>query len=408
MAKLAISGGKPVRKHADTPWPARGRREADAVARVALSGTWSFNGPNELEFAERWAAYQDAKYGLLVANGSVAITVAMQALGIRPDEEVIVPPLTWYATASAPLALGIIPVFVDVDPASFCIDPGAVEAAITPRTRAVIPVHLFGSCADLDRLRRICRKHDLFLVEDCAHAHGAKWRGKGVGSHGDFGTFSFQQSKLLTAGEGGAVLTNSRRNWLLAYSFKNCGRLWHDTGGEHVFGTNLRITEFQAAILLEQLRRLRAQNARRDRNRRVLDELLGTIDGIAPQQRPKQVTFQAPYIYAFRYTRSAFGGLPRKSFIEALRAEGVGAFSIYDEPVPHGALWPEQHWSFPLRQGHLRAKICYARQHLPIAERLCHDELVGLWHTDLLGTQRDMRDIARAIRKIQDNVRELL
>jgi dTDP-4-amino-4,6-dideoxygalactose transaminase len=408
MAKLAINGGKPVRTQTETPWPARGTREAGAVARVALSGNWSFNGPHELAFAERWAAYQDAKYGHLVANGSVAITVALQALGIKPNEEVIVPPVTWVATASAPLALGIIPVFADVDPDTFCIDPDAVEAAITPRTRAVIAVHLFASCADLDRLKRICRKHDLFLVEDCAHAHGAKWRGRGVGSHGDFGTFSFQQSKLLTSGEGGAVLTNSRRRWLLAYSFKNCGRLWNNTEGEHVFGANLRITEFQAAVLLEQLKRLPAQNARRVRNGALLDELLGCIDGIAPQRRPRQVTFQAPFIYAFRYDKRAFGGLSRERFVEAVRAEGVRVFSPYGEPVPHGELWPEAHWSFPLRQGHLKARVCYAKQRFPVAERLCHDETLGLWHAYLLGTRRDMADVARAIRKVQDNVRELL
>jgi dTDP-4-amino-4,6-dideoxygalactose transaminase len=408
MGTLAINGGRPVRTKPDPQWPARGGREADAVAKVALGGNWSFNGPHELDFAERWAAYQDAKYGLLVANGSVAITVALQALGIKPNEEVIVPPVTWYATASAPLALGIIPVFADVDPETFCIDPDAVEAAITPRTRAIIAVHLFASCADLDRLKRICRKHDLFLVEDCAHAHGAKWRGRGVGSHGDFGTFSFQQTKLLTSGEGGAVLTNRRRRWLLAYSFKNCGRIWRDTEGEHAFGTNLRITEFQAAILLEQLKRLPAQNDRRARNGALLDELLGPIEGIAPQDRPKQVTFQAPFIYAFRYDKSAFGGLARQRFVDALRAEGVGVFSPYAEPVPHGELWPESHWSFPLRQGYLKAKVCYAKQRFPVAERLCHDEMVGLWHTYLLGTRRDMEDAARAIRKVQDNVRELL
>jgi dTDP-4-amino-4,6-dideoxygalactose transaminase len=406
MGKLALTGGKPVRTKPEPPWPATGKREIEAVARVAASGNWSFDGPNELAFAERWAAYQDAKYGLLVANGTVAITVALQALGIKPNEEIVVPPVTWYATASAPLALGIIPVFADVEPDTFCIDPDAVEAAITPRTRGVIAVHLFGSCADLDRLKRICRKRGLFLVEDCAHAHGAKWRGRGVGSHGDFGTFSFQQTKLLTAGEGGAVLTNTRRRMLLAYSFKNCGRTWR-AQGEHVFGSNLRITEFQAAILRAQLARLPRQNARRAANAAVLDELLGGIEGIAPQRRPRQVTFQAPFIYAFRYDAGAFGGLPRARFVEALRAEGVGAFAPYGETVPRGPLWPEEHWSFPLRQGHLRARVRYAAQRLPVAERLCHDEMVGLWHTYLLGTQRDMHDVARAIRKVRDHLDEL-
>ncbi len=407
MGKLAISGGHPVRTQAPPKWPVVGAREVAAVRRVVASGNWSFDGPRELEFAEKWTAYQDAKHGLLVANGTVAITVALQALGVKPNEEVIVPPITWYATASAPLALGIVPVFADVDLETFCIDPDAVEAAITPRTRAVIAVHVFGSCADLDRLKRLCKKHGLYLIEDCAHAHGAKWRGKGVGSQGDFGTFSFQQSKLLTSGEGGAVVTNTRRRWLLAYSFKNCGRKWKGKQGEHVFGANYRITEFQAATLLEQFRRFPALNVRRERNARYLDRLLGEIEGIEPQRLPKQVTFQAPYIYAFRYDAAAFRGVPRARFLKALAAEGVPASAIYDEPVPRGELWPESHWSFPLRQGHLRATAGYGAQRLPVAERLCHYEMAGLWHAYLLGTKRDMEDVAAAIRKVQDHVSEL-
>ena len=407
MGKLAINGGRPVRSKPLPKWPVVGKRDVEAITKVMTSGNWSFDGPRELEFADTWAAYQNAGYGLLVANGTVAITVALQALGIKPNEEVIVPAITWYATAGAPLALGIIPVFADVDPETFCIDADAVEAAITPRTRAVIPVHLFGSCADLDRLKAICRKHDLFVVEDCAQAHGAKWRGKGVGSHGDFGTFSFQQSKLLTCGEGGAVLTNKRRRWLLAYSCKNCGRKWRTGQGDFVFGTNYRITEFQAAALLAQFKRFPALNARREHNARYLDGVLDQIEGIAPQRLPKQVTFQAPHIYALRYDKRAFGGVPRARFLDALRTEGIPAAGTYDEPVPHGDLWPEDHWSFPLRQGHLKSKARYAKQRFPVAERLCHEEMLGLWQVYLHGTKRDVDDVARAIRKIQDNVGEL-
>jgi dTDP-4-amino-4,6-dideoxygalactose transaminase len=407
MGKLAINGGRPVRSKPLPKWPVVGRREVEAITKVTTSGNWSFDGPRELEFADKWAAYQNARYGLLVANGSVAITVALQALGLKANEEVIVPALTWYATASAPLGLGIIPVFADVDPDTFCIDPDAVEAAITPRTRAVIPVHLLGSCADLDRLKAICRKHDLFLVEDCAQAHGAAWRGRGVGSHGDFGTFSFQQSKLITSGEGGAVLTNTRRRWLLAYSFKNCGRKWRGREGDFVFGTNYRITEFQAAVLLAQLKGLPALNARRARNARYLDRILDEIEGIAPQRLPGPVTFRAPHIYAFRYDKRAFGGVPRARFIAALRAEGIPAGPTYTQPVPHGDLWPEDHWSFPLRQGHLKSKVRYAKQRFPVAERLCREQMIGFWQVYLHGTARDMDDVALAIRKIQDHADEL-
>src|SRR5215471_19726055 len=212
MGKLAITGGKPVRRKPLAPWPVYSAEETRAVQKVLASGNWGgYPFPNKLAdaFAQKFARFHGAKYGLAVANGTVAIEIALKAVGIRPGDEVIVPAYTWEGTVGPVMLLNAVPVFVDVDPDTYCLDARLIEKAITPKTRAVLPVHLAMNFADLDEILRIARSRNIAVIEDCAHAHGGQWRGKGAGASGDLGCFSFQSSKIITAGEGGAVITSN-------------------------------------------------------------------------------------------------------------------------------------------------------------------------------------------------------
>ena len=221
--KLAIEGGTKIfpDDFKFAPWPPVRPETGDKLRELYLSAQWSYFGKYEVRFADGFAAYHDSKYGIFMANGTTTLECALKALGIGPGDEVIVPAWTWIATGMAPVFAGATAVFVDCEEDTFCLDPEAFEAAITPKTRAVMPVHLFGSIANLDAICAIAGKHHLAVVEDCAHAHGGKWNGKGVGSFGDIGSFSFQQSKIMTAGEGGACTTDDPE------LFDRIGRISH-------------------------------------------------------------------------------------------------------------------------------------------------------------------------------------
>ncbi len=315
MPELAINGGTPVRGTPFPAWPMHDQREVDAVVEVVKSGQWGGNfeaapGFKADEFAARFAAAQDAQYGIAVMNGTATLEVALRAAGVGPGDEVIVPPITWIATASAPLYLDAVPVFADVDPQTGSLDAAAVEAAITDRTRAVIPVHLGGRPADLDAILEVARRHNLVVIEDAAHAHGARWCDRGIGSWGDFGSFSFQITKVMTSGEGGLLLTNEKRYEELCTALVNCGRLRPgDTLTEHPWGWNYRMTELQGALLLAQFSRLEELTARRAENAAYLERRLREMDGpVAPLPSDPRITRQAYYYLGLRYRPERAGG----------------------------------------------------------------------------------------------------
>src|SRR4029077_7928496 len=267
MSDLAILGGNALRTR---PFPQGPRHAPDDLARlqtVLESRNWGgYPFPNKLanDFAQEFAAYHGAKYGCCVANGTIALVVALQAAGIHFGDEVIVPAYTWDGTAAAVLFAGGVPVFADIDPETYCLDVESAGRAITPRTRAIIPVHLAMRFADMDALLDLAAEHQLAVIEDCAHVHGGEYKGKGAGSMGDLGAFSFQSSKIMTAGEGGIVITSSLGAFALVQSIVNCGRASvTDQYKKRVIGSNYRITEFQAAILLGQLEQLPELAARR-------------------------------------------------------------------------------------------------------------------------------------------------
>src|SRR5438552_2896426 len=276
MSELAILGGTATRTRPFEPWPQYTGSDARRLLEVLESRNWGgYPFPNQFanDFAQKFADYHGAKYGCCVANGTIALVVALQAAGIKFGDEVIVPAYTWDGTAAAVLFAGGIPVFADVDPDTYCLDVESVRRAITPRTRAIIPVHLAMRFVDMDELLKVAREHDLKVIEDCAHAHGGQYKGFGAGSMGDIGCFSFQESKLMTAGEGGMVITSNLKYFEHMQSQVNCGRASvTDQYRQRVLGSNYRMTELQAALLIGQLDMLPELSKRRARSAGLLTQ----------------------------------------------------------------------------------------------------------------------------------------
>ena len=392
MAPLSLNGGSPVRRTPFPSWPIINAADQKALSQVLHSGQW-FLGERVIEFEQTFAAFQQAQFGVALSSGTTALQVALAAVGLQPGDEVIIPSYTFIATASAVVMTGGVPVFVDVDPSSYNIDPAAVEAAITDRTRAVIAVHIAGRPADLDALLALTRQRGIRLIEDAAQAHAAAWKGRKVGAIGDLGTFSFQASKNLNAGEGGFIASDDRELAELAWSVHNCGRSRQGAWYEHdVIGSNYRLSEFQAALLLSQLENLAEQTTRRTHNARQLDALLGEIDGVSPLPADPRVTTHAYHLYIFRYAADQFKELPRERFIEALQAEGIPCSSGYRPLYKEAAF-----------QTYFRDQPARAQAHCPHTERICAEEAVWLTQNMLLGTDSDTADIAAAIAKIQQH-----
>lgn len=396
MAKLAINGGEPVVKSGlGKSWPIFDETEENALLEVLRSGAWNRREKVD-EVGEKFAAYQDAKYGIPLANGTVALQCALKAAGVTAGDEVIVPALTFVATGTSVVCVNAVPVIVDVDPLTYNIAPDAIEAAITPRTRAIIPVHNGGYPADMDAIMDIADRHNLKVIEDCAHAHGSQWRGKGMGSIGHLGTFSFQIGKTLTCGEGGMVITNDEA---LANSANQVANL------------NMRMTNLQAALLLSQLARFDEQVETRERNIAYLMKGMEAIEGIHPIPRDERVTRWCFYYWDFRFVSEEFGGISRGRFLEALGAEGVpcgvGAHGqpIYNEG-PFGS--PELFDQLGLPREYLGDRaIDYSKVHCPEAERVYQEEVCSFGHAMFLGDTNDIQLILDAFQKIRAHVDEL-
>lgn len=399
---LAIDGGPKTRQKPWPAWPVWDETEERALLDVLRSGQWwSVGGRKVPEFEERFARFHDAQFGCCVTNGTAALEVALRALGIGCGDEVIVPPYTFIATASSVLSVSATPVFVDIEPHSLNIDPTRIEAALTPRTKAIIPVHIAGCPADMDGVLEVARRHNLYVIEDAAQAHAAAWKGRKVGAIGDCGTFSFQASKNLNAGEGGIVLTNDEAIADKVWSVHNVGRTrtgkWYE---HHVLGGNFRMTEWQAAILLAQMGRLEEQTTHRMANGRYLTERLAQIPGIIALPPDSRVSTHAYHCYLFRYDPAGFGGRSREEFLKALNAEGVpcsaGYVPLYKEVVFQHKTTGQGSWC----QAGRRIDYPSFEQACPVCEQVCRDA-VWLYQSMLLGPREDMDDIAEAVAKIQ-------
>jgi len=407
LAKLALRGGEPIRTRPFPRWPIYDQRELEALKRVLESGFWGVGGQNKKEFEAKFASYQHAKYGVAVTNGTAALEVSLRALGVGCGDEVIIPPYTFMATAIAVFYVNAIPIFADIDPETYTIDPKSVESVISERTKVILPVHIAGRPADMDALSAIAEKNDLYILEDACQAWGSEWKGRRVGAIGDIGAFSFQSSKNITSGEGGIIVTNDDELYIKVWSLHNCGRLpegrWYE---HHLPGSNYRMTEFQAAILLVQLERYDEHIERRMSNARYLTAHLSRIDGIKPLRDDERVTRNSYHLYIFRFDPEAFGGASKAAFAEALRAEGIPVSVGYSRP-----LYREPYLDYfkrcPLSCPYYGRHMDYSRVKLPVAERASYRE--GLWLPQyvLLGSREDMDDIIAAFEKLRENVDEL-
>ena len=408
ISRLALLGGTPVRSQPWPQWPARGAGEEEALIAALRAGDWGgFPLPNERSatFAAAFAERHDCEHALCVANGTVSLEVALQAMGVEPGAEIIVPAYTFEATASAALFAGCVPVFADIDPDTWCIDVESAAAQITERTQAIVPVHLAMTVADLDAIGKLARKHGLAVLEDCAHAHGARWRGRGVGSWGDAGSFSFQTSKLMTAGEGGIVTTSDDLVLDRLHALVNCGRQRPGAAeAAPVIGHNYRMTDLQAAILEVQLGRLGRQHEIRAANAGRLRIAIEDIDGLSNLRIDDRVTTQAIYQFVFRFDSEAFAGLDRDTFVAALAAEGVPADGRFYESLPVSELLRPDPARYPAWSEALARRPA---ADCPNAERAAYRESVWLPHQLLLGTEADVDDIVEAMLKVQRSAGDL-
>jgi dTDP-4-amino-4,6-dideoxygalactose transaminase len=404
MSGLAILGGSPVRSRPFPVWPQYLPADAQRLQQVLESRHWGgYPVPSRYcgEFASRFAELHGAKYGLCLANGTIALVAALQAAGIRFGDEVIVPAYTWDGTATAVLFAGGVPIFADVDPDTYCLDVESARKAITPRTKALLPVHLAMRFADMDALSDLAREHGLKLIEDCAHAHGGQYRGKGAGAIGDLGCFSFQESKLMTSGEGGMVITSDLKYFEHLQSQVNCGRASRtDEYQQRVLGANYRMTELQAALLIGQLDMLPELAAKRARAAARLSKALGSIPGVRPLPPQPAITRDTIYNYVFQY-RPEHPGVARDLFVAALDAEGIPSDGRFYEPVYRSDLFYATPENCP------QLKTDYSGVKCPVSERAAYEEAVWLPQFLLIGEDRDVDDIAAAVAKVMGNFNDL-
>lgn len=408
--KPALLGGEPVHKGPFPSWPQIDERHEQAWLEVLQKRGWCcLNGDYVRRFEAEYAKVMGAKHCIAVANGTSALFASLNALGVGPGDEVLVPPYTFVATINVVLLQYALPIFVDMDRETLQIDARKIGEAITERTRAIVPVHLGGNPADMDTILAVSKERGVPVIEDACQAHMAEWRGKRVGSLGDMGCFSFQVTKNLSAGEGGAILTDNEELMDRAFAFHGNGRPWRSAPGFSYArnGANLRMTEFQGALLLEQLTRVEAQSRIREENAAHLTERLAAIPGIRPEKTYEGTTRNAYHLYMFRFDSEAFGGLSRARFQEALRAEGVpnspGYTPLYKEPFLKEALYSRGYLNI---YGKERIDSYFAQINCPENERLCGE---AVWFTQnmLLGPRSDMDDIADAIEKIHAHAKEL-
>ncbi len=407
MSELALLGGDAVHAGTWPSWPTIGEPEIQAATRVIESGRLGAGkSDGEVdEFERAFAAFQGAKHGAAVHCGTSGIRVAFQALKLEYGDEVILPAYTFIATVSPILDLGAVPVFADVHPDTYNIDPAAIEAAITPRTVGIVPVHFGGLPADVDSVLSIAKKHGLWVMEDAAQAWGAEWNGQGVGHLGNAGIFSFQSSKNITAGEGGIVLTDDDELRELFESFRNCGRSSDGLAyGHYYLAGNYRMTEIAAAILRVQLERYPEQLAIREANGTRLAAGLASIPGMKPLVRAPEVTRHPYHLFIWRYDGAELGGLLRETFIEAMRAEGINLYHGYSIPLLHQPVIREKRFD----KKHAAQAVDYANVSCPVAERACASEALWMSQAVLLGSESDMDDVVAAARKVSENVDALL
>ena len=398
--QLAILGGPPVCDFAWPKWPIHDQTEEKALLDVLHSGKWWF-GAKVQQLEREFAAFQGVRYAVSCTNGTTAIEMGLRAIGVVDGDEVIVPPYTFVATASAVVTVGAIPVFADILPDTLCLDPHDVERKITSRTRAIIPVHVGGVIADMQGINALAEKHGLVVLEDAAHAWGSELAGRGAGTLGLAGTFSFQESKNITAGEGGILVTNDKELADICRSFTHCGRTegsaWYD---HNVLGSNLRMTEFQAAVLIAQMSRLDEQIRSRQRNATLITEMLSDYPALRPMAAAPGMTRRSYHMYILRVDENQLG-LSRDRFIEALVAEGVPVTAGWYRPLYQNGVFQNAHLgpAHGIKAPLAKKNVSYTETACSVCEQVCRDA-VWIPQNVLLAGERQIRQLGRAIGKV--------
>jgi len=405
MANLAILGGArvvPENQPLNIPvWPPRNEETAEKLKELYLSGAWSFNSPTEQEFEQEFAKYHGAKYGIFMMNGTTTLECSLAALGVGPGDEVIVPALTWMATALAAFYVGATPVIVDIDPATLCMDPAKMEAAITPRTKAIIPVHVYGSTADLEKILAIANKHGIAVVEDCAHMQGGFWNGRGVGSWGSVGSFSFQQSKTMASGEGGICITSDEKLAEKIYLLKHIGYARGVKQGQAIHAPeglvchNYRATAFQALILLEQLKGLKQLIKTYSENAKLVTDMIKDVPGVRIQAPGRLSDPQGYYSLHFIFDGEEFQGIDKSTINAACVAEGISIGNGTHGPVYKHALFNLKPGQFRFGEG----------DSCPVCEKL-FPRTLGVAHYYLTDRNTVVK-MGEIVRKVASNTDEL-
>lgn len=414
--KPALLGGTPVRAKGSSllvKWPVYDESDVNMYVDAYKNHNWSEHNFDEKElghqFQRKYAELMGVKYCAVTNAGTNALEAAQRALDIGPGDEVITQTNTFVATAQPTFNLFALPVLIDSDPETFMINPDLIEERITPNTRAILPVHIGGAAADMDKIMAIAKKHNLAVIEDACQAHMGEWRNKKLGSIGDLGCFSFQQFKSLAAGEGGAVIGNDEALMAGVGAYVNNGRDPRKNGRTFQ-GGNFRPTSFQSANMLAGLKRLEAQSTLRDENSQYLEKLLAEIDGVRPTKKYEGQTRRAYYAYQMIYDKSHFKGLPKAKFTEAMVAEGIPVKNGIDSNL-HLHPFIDAYLNLgSFKRLYSKKRLDQYRKELkcPVNERIGKEIGFSLGQQVFLGSKKDMEDIAESIAKIQKHASLLL
>jgi dTDP-4-amino-4,6-dideoxygalactose transaminase len=413
-SKLALKGGKPVRTKEWLKWPVWNHDADKPMLSVLESGNWyRGNGNKATEFENKYAELIGVKRAVATASGTTALSTALHVMDIDAGDEVIISPYTFIATYNVVFSKKALPVFADTDQETFTINPHKIEEKINERTKAILPVHILGLPADMNRINTIAKKNDLVVIEDACQAWLAEYEGKKCGTLGDLGCFSFQNSKHIPSGEGGAVVGNDDKLLDLCYSYHNCGRAHGESmkelGRNPLRGTNMRMTEFQAVVLLSQIQRAKGDADKRLENALYLNSKLKEIPGILTYKLSDGATRSAYHLYPFRYKAAHFDDLPREKFLAALRAEGIPCAGGYGQQYFDGLI-EDAISSRGFKRLFSAQRLNQYREelhNLPDTDQLTQ-EAVWFGQNMLLAERKDMDDIVFAIQKVYDNRKQLL
>jgi dTDP-4-amino-4,6-dideoxygalactose transaminase len=402
--KLAIHGGTPVRKEPYRPvWPDFGKEEERQLLDVLQITKHGMGKPigKIAEFEEKFADFHNTAAAVTCTNCSQALEIMLAVSGIKPGDEVIVPPFTYVATAGAVVAVGAVPVFADIDPETYQIDPSSIEEMVTPRTVGIIPVHFAGHFTDMEKICAIAEKHGLMVLEDAAHAHGGKWNGKYPGHYGIAAGFSFQYGKNMTAQEGGAIISQRtdfiEKCWEYIWYGRHKGEPWYK---HYMLTSNYRLTELQGAILLAQLNKLPEQNRRRSLNADLLDSLLSDVEGVTPASVDPRMEIHPRHLYPVRFSSEVLSKAgSKKALVDAVNAEGIPLLFGYEFPLYRTPAFTSMSFRCNSWYADVYDSVDYSKVNLKECEQACNDT-AWILHNALLGNEQDIKDIAVALKKV--------